>query len=101
MAEPQAAGARGAGAWSERFALDGNAIAGLLEELFDAEITTARRTCRSCGADSAIGAHRAYRGAGIVLRCPACHDLAAIVVLLPDRSRVWLAGEWTIETPPR
>jgi Family of unknown function (DUF6510) len=101
VAEPQAAEGPGVAAWSERYALDGNAIAGLLEELFDAEITTARRVCRSCGAERAIGAHRAYRGAGIVLRCPACHDLAAILALLPDRTRVWLAGEWTIETPPR
>jgi hypothetical protein len=87
--------------WDERHALDGNAIAGLLEELFDTEMTTARRVCQSCGTPSAIGAHRAYRGAGIVLRCPACRDLAVVVALLPDRSRIWLAGEWTFETPPR
>lgn len=87
--------------WDERYALDGNALAGLLEELFDAEITTARRVCRSCGTPSASGAHRAYRGAGIVLRCPACRDVAVVVAPLPDRSRVWLAGEWTFETPLR
>jgi Family of unknown function (DUF6510) len=85
----------------ERFALDGNAIAGLLEEVFDAEITTALRLCRSCGTRSAIGAHRAYRGAGIVLRCPACDDPAVVVALLPDRNCVWLAGEWTLQTPRR
>jgi hypothetical protein len=88
-------------AWDERYALDGNAIAGLLEDVFDAEITTVARVCQSCGTRSAIGAHRAYRGAGIVLRCPACRDLAVVVALLPDRSRVWLAGEWTLETPRR
>jgi hypothetical protein len=87
--------------WDERYALDGNAIAGLLERVFDAEITTALRVCQSCGTRSAIGAHRAYRGAGIVLRCPSCRDLAVVVALLPDRSRVWLAGEWTLETPRR
>lgn len=88
-------------AWDEQHALDGNAIAGLLEQVFDAEITTALRICQSCGTRSAIGSHRAYRGAGIVLRCPACCDLAVVVALLPDRSRVWLAGEWTLETPLR
>ncbi|HTZ88614.1 MAG TPA: DUF6510 family protein [Solirubrobacteraceae bacterium] len=87
--------------WDERYALDGNAIAGLLEEVFEADMTTARRVCRSCGTTSAIGAHRAYRGAGVVLRCPACRDLAVLIAPLPDRSRVWLVGEWTIETPPR
>jgi hypothetical protein len=85
----------------EEYALDGNAIAGLLEEVFDAEMTTALRVCQSCGTRSAIGAHRAYRGAGIVLRCPSCRDLAVVVALLPDRSRVWLAGEWTLEMPRR
>jgi hypothetical protein len=88
-------------AWDERYALDGNALAGLLEEVFDAEITAALRVCRSCGTRSAIGAHRAYRGAGIVLRCPSCRDLAVVVALLGDRTRVWPAGEWTLETPRR
>ena len=88
-------------AWDEQHALDGNAIAGLLEEVFDAEITAALRVCQSCGTRSAIGAHRAYRGSGIVLRCPACRDLAVVVALLGDRSRVWLAGEWTLQTPRR
>ena len=88
-------------AWDEEQALDGNAIAGLLEGVFGADITAALRTCQSCGTRSAIGAHRAYRGAGIVLRCPACRDPAVVVALLPDRSRVWLAGEWTLETPTR
>jgi hypothetical protein len=88
-------------AWDEEHALDGNAIAGLLEDVFDADITAALRACQSCGTRSAIGAHRAYRGAGIVLRCPVCRDLAVVVVLLPDRNRVWLAGEWTLETPTR
>jgi hypothetical protein len=81
--------------WDERYALDANAIAGLLRELFDAEITTALRVCRSCGTRSALGAHRAYRGAGIVLRCPACRDVALVAALPPDRDRIWLAGEWT------
>lgn len=87
--------------WDEQYALDGNALAGVLEGLFEAEITTALRVCQSCGTRSAIGAHRAYSGAGIVLRCPACRDVAVVVALLPDRSRVWLVGEWTLQTPRR
>jgi uncharacterized Zn finger protein len=75
--------------------LDGNALAGLLEELFGTDMTTAERACSSCGSQSAVGAHRLYRGAGRVLRCPACGDLALRVAELPDRRVVQLTGSWT------
>lgn len=81
--------------------LDGNAYAGVLAELFELELTTAERGCQSCGARRAIGAHRAYRGAGIVLRCPSCGDIAMRIGLLPDRHVVQLAGRWTLEVPGR
>lgn len=77
--------------------LDGNALAGLLADAFDTEMTRAMRTCQSCGTHSAIGAHRAYRGAGVVLRCPVCADIALRVGILPDRYVVRLIGEWTID----
>jgi hypothetical protein len=75
---------------------DGNAIAGLLQEVFAAEITTAGRVCQSCGLDSQIGAHRLYTGAGFVLRCPGCGDLAAVIVALPNRNVISLHGTWSI-----
>ena len=50
--------------------LDGNAAAGLLQEVFADEMTTAVGTCDNCGASEAVGAVHLYRGAGIVLRCP-------------------------------
>jgi hypothetical protein len=87
--------------WSDDYALDGNALAGELEAVFAAEITTARRVCQSCGTASAIGAHRAYRGAGLVLRCPVCRDLAMQIVEQRTQMRVWLAGEWSFQTPER
>jgi Zn finger protein HypA/HybF involved in hydrogenase expression len=55
---------------------DGNGVAGMLSEVLAVEVTTLRRRCQSCGAESALGAHRAYHGAGTVLRCPACEDVA-------------------------
>jgi Family of unknown function (DUF6510) len=79
--------------------LDGNALAGLLAEVFATEMTRAMRTCRSCGSSSAIGAHRAYRGAGVVLRCPVCSDVALRVGLLPGRYVARMIGEWTIAAP--
>ena len=77
--------------------LDGNGIAGVLAAAFGAEMTTAQRVCQSCGARNAVGAHRAYRGAGWVLRCPACEDVAARVAELPGRHVVVLTGQWVFE----
>jgi ferredoxin-NADP reductase len=75
---------------------DGNAIAGLLQEVFVAEMTTAGRVCQSCGQDHPIGAHRHYEGAGHVLRCPGCGDLAATIAVLPDRYVIGLHGAWSL-----
>jgi Family of unknown function (DUF6510) len=76
---------------------DGNAIAGVLQEVFVSEITVARRTCQSCGQEHPIGEHRLFSGAGSVLRCPACGDIAACVSALPDRYVISLRGTWMLE----
>jgi hypothetical protein len=60
--------------------LDGNAITGLLEEVFAVEMTTAIGTCGGCGAAGPVGAVHVYRGAGIVLRCPQCDNTLAKIV---------------------
>ena len=69
--------------------LDGNAVAGLLQEVFAVEMTAAIGTCAGCGASEPVGAVHVYRGAGIVLRCPHCDNLLAKVV--KDGTRVWLS----------
>ena len=79
--------------------LDGNGVAGLLAEVFGAEVTALVRGCGSCGAEAAVGAHRAYRGAGVVLRCPACGDVAILIAQLPDRNVVQIRGTWAFELP--
>jgi hypothetical protein len=54
-------------------AVDGNAIGGLLIEVFGAEMTTAVGTCGSCGAVSQVAELAVYRpGLGTVVRCRAC-----------------------------
>ena len=68
--------------------LDGNAVAGLLQEVFAVEMTTAVGTCASCGAAGPVGAVQVYRGAGIVLRCPHCRNTLAKIV--KNDSRVWI-----------
>jgi uncharacterized protein DUF6510 len=72
----------------DAFMLDGNAIAGLLQELFGAEMTTAIETCNSCGLAEPLGAIHVYRGAGTVLRCPHCQRVLAKIVT--DGARIWI-----------
>jgi Family of unknown function (DUF6510) len=75
---------------------DGNGIAGLLQEIFVAEITAARRVCDGCGEEHPIGAHLAYSGAGTVLRCPGCGAVAASVAVLPREYVIGLQGAWRL-----
>lgn len=85
---------------SDARSLDGNALAGLLGEVFGAEMTTVVRGCPDCGARGPVGAHRAYLvGLGAVLRCPTCGQVALRVTSLPDRHVVVLRGEWQLEVP--
>ena len=79
--------------------LDGNALGGLLQELFGAEMTAAPHTCQSCGAERPVAAHRVYLGAGTVLRCPVCGQIAFVAAALPDRHVVHLTGTWRMEMP--
>jgi hypothetical protein len=75
--------------------IDGNAIAGRLQEIFVAESTTLERTCQSCGDRNPVGAHRCYQGAGMVLRCPNCGDVALRLAALPDEYVFELRGAWS------
>jgi Family of unknown function (DUF6510) len=68
--------------------LDGNAVAGLLQEVFAVEMTTAIGTCDGCGASEPVGAIHVYRGAGVVLRCPHCDN--ALAKIVADETRVWI-----------
>jgi hypothetical protein len=81
----------------EALMLDGNAVAGLLQEVFAVEMTTAIATCGACGAADAVGATRVFRGAGIVMRCRHCDN--ALVTIVKDGTRVWMgfAGVRTVQ----
>lgn len=79
--------------------LDGNALAGVLASVFGgAEMTSATRGCASCGQRHPLAEHRLYRGAGWVLRCPGCDDVALTVV--EDEARgvreVRFVGRWSL-----
>jgi hypothetical protein len=72
----------------DKLMLDGNAVAGLLQELFAADMTTAIGSCATCGATEAVGAAHVYLGAGIVLRCPHCDNTLGAIVR--GERRVWI-----------
>jgi hypothetical protein len=77
--------------------LDGNALAGVLREVFAAEMTTAIGTCSQCGAREAVGAAHAYQGAGVVLRCRQCEN--PLMKIVRTDTRIWIAfpGVQTLE----
>ena len=81
----------------EALMLDGNAVAGLLQEVFAVEMTTAIETCSTCGATDRVGALHVFQGAGIVMRCPHCDN--ALVTIVEDGPRVWVgfAGVHTLQ----
>jgi hypothetical protein len=55
------------------YALDGNAIGGLLAEVFGTEMTTAVGTCGSCGSVSQVAELAVYMPRlGTVVRCRSC-----------------------------
>jgi hypothetical protein len=76
--------------------LDGNGLAGLLSEVLAADPSTMVRTCGSCGERHALGEHRGYRGAGVVLRCPGCGDAAVLIGVHDTSFTVKARGTFTV-----
>jgi Zn finger protein HypA/HybF involved in hydrogenase expression len=69
--------------------LDGNAIGGLLREIFTMEMTTAEGTCANCGAVHAVGQVVVYLNApGAVVRCPSCDHV--LMKIVQGRGRYWI-----------
>ena len=61
--------------------LDGNAIGGLLLDVFGAEMTAAQGVCGTCGAANPVGRLIVYRQApGTVVRCPSCRSVLMVFV---------------------
>jgi Family of unknown function (DUF6510) len=74
-------------------ALDGNAIGGLLHEVFGTEMTTAQTTCAHCGSIAQVAEAVVYLSApGTVMRCRTCTSVLAVVVRKQETSCVDLSG---------
>jgi Family of unknown function (DUF6510) len=75
--------------------MDGNAIAGVLQEVFVGEVTTGRIACAGCGKVEPIGAEHAYLQApGIVLRCRHCEGVLLVVTQRPGMNRLAFRSRW-------
>jgi uncharacterized protein DUF6510 len=79
-------------------ALDGNAIAGLLFDVFGAEMTTATGVCGSCGASSVVAELTVYmRAPGTVVRCRSCESVLMVFVERSEVVCVDLGGVVSLE----
>ena len=78
-----------------RCRLDGNAVAGLLEEAFGHEVTCIHGRCAHCGGVAELGAQHLYRypdSPGAVLRCRSCESVLMVIVRGGNCFRVGLPG---------
>jgi hypothetical protein len=65
--------------------LDGNAVAGVLQDIFGVEMTANPAECANCGNVSELGGLMAFTQApGAVLRCPACEGVVITIVQTPE-----------------
>lgn len=68
--------------------LDGNAVAGVLVEVFGEDLSAVVGTCPDCGRRAELATCRAYTHApGIVLRCMVCEGVQLRIVRTPSGPR--------------
>ena len=74
-------------------AVDGNAIGGLLLEVFGAEMTDAASVCGTCGAACQVAELVVYLQApGTVVRCRSCDSVLMVFVEIHGMTCVDLLG---------
>jgi hypothetical protein len=76
--------------------VDGNALGGLLMDVFGREMTDANGRCGSCGTEHVMAELMVYRsGPGDVVRCPSCTTVLLVVTPLPSGPRVYFSSlQW-------
>ena len=83
------------------YGLDGNAVAGLLHEVFGLEATTAATVCAACSARRPLAELVVFGdGPGTIIRCRSCTSLLMAVVTIRGRTCVDLTGLSTFELAP-
>jgi hypothetical protein len=82
--------------------LDGNALAGLLRELFYAEMTVAPVECANCGRQGEMGSLWAFvESPGYILRCPGCQNIIMRITVTPEQVFVDARGAAYVCIPKR
>jgi Family of unknown function (DUF6510) len=82
-------------------ALDGNAIAGRLLDVFGVEMTSARGVCAHCGASGYVAEFAVYvQAPGTVARCRSCANVLIVLVEVRGITCVDLRGLAELESAP-
>ncbi len=82
--------------------LDGNALAGLLQELFAVEMTIAPTECAACGWQAELGSLWAFaESPGYVLRCPGCQNIVVRMTITPEEVFLDARGAAYLRIPRR
>ncbi len=70
--------------------VDGNQLAGGLQEIFGVDVTVARGQCAGCGMVGMVAQARVFDelGPGMVARCPHCDSV--LMRMVRGRDRAWL-----------
>jgi hypothetical protein len=81
-------------------ALDGNAIGGMLYNVFGREMTMAQAECGRCGARGPLAECEVYLGGpGVVVRCCVCHTVVMVLVEVREVMCVDVVGLSELELP--
>lgn len=87
---------------NDELMLDGNAVGGMLLELFGIEMTAVPAECANCGNVAEMGAHLAFTQApGLVLRCPACSGVIMRLVQTDESIYLDARGAANFRIPRR
>ncbi|MHA6804712.1 DUF6510 family protein [Salinifilum ghardaiensis] len=79
---------------------DGNAMAGLLREIFAVDLPATLGRCVHCGLSNPVAALRVYsRSPGLVARCPGCGAVVLRLVRTPDSVWLDLKGTVSLQIP--
>jgi hypothetical protein len=74
-------------------ALDGNAIGGLLLDVFAADMTSATAVCAACGTGRPVADAMVYLGGpGTVVRCRRCTSVLMVITRIRGLNCVDLSG---------
>jgi hypothetical protein len=80
--------------------VDGNAIGGLLVDVFGTEMTAAVSTCAGCGSSGPVAELVVYLQApGTVVRCRSCGSVLMVLLRHQDKIGIDLSGLASLSQP--